>query len=84
MKLPLSWLDDYLKLDNVSVKEYCDALTLSGSKVEGWGVEGGEVEGVVFGKILTKEHHTNSDHMWITTVDIGSEVIQIDTGAQNI
>lgn len=84
MKLPLSWLDDYLKLDNVSVKEYCDALTLSGSKVEGWSVEGSEIENVVFGKILTKERHTNSDHMWITTVDVGSEVLQIVTGAQNI
>lgn len=84
MKLPLSWLDDYLKLDNISVKEYCDALTLSGSKVEGWSVEGSEVEGVVFGKILTKERHTNSDHMWITTVDVGTEVLQIVTGAQNI
>ncbi len=84
MKLPLSWLNDYLTLDNVSVKEYCDALTLSGSKVEGWAVEGSEVEGVVFGKILTKERHANSDHMWITTVDIGSETLQIVTGAQNI
>lgn len=84
MKLPLSWLNDYLKLDNVSVKEYCDALTLSGSKVEGASVEGSEVEGVVFGKILTKERHTNSDHMWITTVDIGTETLQIVTGAQNI
>ncbi len=84
MKLPLSWLNDYLKLENVSVKEYCDALTLSGSKVEGASVEGSEVEGVVFGRILTKERHTNSDHMWITTVDVGTEVLQIVTGAQNI
>ena len=36
MKLPLSWLNDYLKLGDVSVKDYCDAMTLSGSKVEGW------------------------------------------------
>ena len=36
MKLPLSWLNDYLKLEGVGVKEYCDAMTLSGSKVEGW------------------------------------------------
>ena len=85
MKLPLSWLNDYLKLENVSVKEYCDAMTLSGSKVEGWASEGSEVEGVVFGRILTKTRHTNSDHMWITTVDIGAgEPMQIVTGAQNI
>ena len=85
MKLPLSWLNDYLKLENVGVKEYCDAMTLSGSKVEGWASEGSEVEGVVFGRILTKTRHTNSDHMWITTVDIGSgEPVQIVTGAQNI
>ncbi len=84
MKLPLSWLEDYLKLGNINIKDYCDAMTYSGSKVEGWSVEGSEVEGVVFGKILTKERHTNSDHMWITTVDIGKEVLQIVTGAQNI
>ncbi len=85
MKLPLSWLNDYLKLEGVDVKEYCDAMTLSGSKVEGWAYEGSETEGVVFGRILTKTRHTNSDHMWITTVDIGSgEPVQIVTGAQNI
>ncbi len=84
MKLPLSWLNDYLTLENTGVKEYCDAMTLSGSKVEGWSVEGSEVENVVFGKILTKVRHTNSDHMWITTVDVGGEVVQIVTGAQNI
>ncbi len=84
MKLLLSWLNDYLTLENTGVKEYCDAMTLSGSKVEGWSVEGSEVENVVFGKILTKVRHTNSDHMWITTVDVGGETVQIVTGAQNI
>jgi phenylalanyl-tRNA synthetase beta chain len=84
MNLPLSWLDDYLKLGDITPKEYCDAMTMSGSMVEGYEELGKELTGVVVGKILTKVHHENADTLWVCTVDIGKEVIQIVTGAQNI
>lgn len=84
MKLSKKWLLDYVDL-GVSDKEFCDALTLSGSKVEGFETEGSELSNIVVGKILTLTKHENSDHLWICSVDVGSkEPVQIVTGAQNL
>lgn len=84
MKLSKKWLLDYVDLE-VSDKEFCDALTLSGSKVEGFETEGSELSNIVVGKILTLTKHENSDHLWICSVDVGdNEPVQIVTGAQNL
>jgi len=83
MKLPLNWLKDYTDI-NASPKEYADALTLSGSKVEGWEELGAGIDKVVVGRILSVEKHPNADRLQVTRVDVGSGVIQIVTGATNI
>lgn len=84
MKLLLSWLNDYMDLSDITPQEYADALTMSGSKVEGVEVLGNEIENVVVGKILKKEKHPNADTLWVCQVDLGDTVTQIVTGAQNI
>jgi phenylalanyl-tRNA synthetase beta chain len=83
MKAPLKWLKDYVDID-VSPKELSDAMTLSGSKVEGIEVQGEDISKVVVGKIISIEKHPDADKLQVTKVDIGSEVIQVVTGAQNI
>ncbi|HOM03636.1 MAG TPA: phenylalanine--tRNA ligase subunit beta [Acetivibrio sp.] len=83
MKAPIDWLRDYVDI-NVSAKEFADAMTMSGSKVEGIEVQGEEITKVVVGKILSVEKHPDADKLQVTKVDVGSEVIQIVTGAQNI
>jgi len=83
MKVPLKWLKEYVDI-NVSPKEYADALTMSGSKVENIEVQGEEIKKVVVGKILTVEKHPDADRLQVSKVDVGNEVIQIVTGAQNI
>ena len=84
MDLSKRWLGDYVCLD-VTDKEFIDEMTLSGSKVEGVSHEAEDIKNVVVAKILTLEKHPDSDHMWITTVDIGAdEPVQIVTGAQNL
>lgn len=83
MKVPLSWLNDYVDI-KASPKEYANALTLSGSKVEGIEVQGQEISKVVVGKIIALEKHPDADRLQVSKVDVGSEVIQIVTGAQNI
>ena len=84
MLLSLEWLREFTDVD-VSDKEYCDAMTLSGSKVEGWEVTGSDIENVVVGKVTEIVRHENSDHMWICTVDVGRErPLTIVTGAQNV
>ncbi|HEY9059931.1 MAG TPA: phenylalanine--tRNA ligase subunit beta [Pseudobacteroides sp.] len=83
MKAPLSWLKDYVDI-NVPPKEYANALTLSGSKVEGIDTAGEEITKVVVGKIISIEKHPDADKLQVTKVDVGTEVIQVVTGAQNI
>src|SRR5690554_4149224 len=83
MKLPLKWLKDYTEI-NASPKEYADALTMSGSKVEGYEVLGEEIDRVVVGRITAVEKHPDADRLLVTQVDVGSESIQIVTGATNI
>ncbi len=84
MDLSRKWLDEFVKTD-VSDKEFAQAMTLSGSKVEGVSVEGAEISRVVVGRVLSLVRHPNSDHMWICQVDAGLPApIQIVTGAQNV
>ncbi len=84
MKVPMSWLNDYTDVSNVTPKEYNDALTMSGSKVEGIENLGAELDKVVAGKITSITEHPDSDHMVICMVDVGSGVLQIVTGAPNV
>lgn len=83
MKAPLKWLKDYVDI-NVTPKEFADAMTMSGSKVEGIEVQGEDISKVVVGKIISIEKHPDADKLQVTKVDIGSEVIQVVTGAKNI
>ena len=84
MNLSRKWLAEFVNLGDVGDKALCDALTLSGSKVELWSETGAEIENVVVGKILKMVRHENSDHMWVCQVDVGRNApIQIVTGAQN-
>jgi len=84
MKLSREWLSEFTDIKATN-KEYCDALTLSGSKVEGYEITGEEISGVIVGKVLEIVRHENSDHMWICTIDVGKGApITIVTGAQNV
>ena len=84
MNLSLKWLHDFTNTDGISTKEYCDRMTDTGSKVEGYEVLGEDISNVVVAKVVSMERHPDSDHLWICQVDIGSEVTQIVTGAQNV
>ena len=84
MKLSRNWLNEFTAV-SVSDKEFCDKMTMSGSKVESLEVLGEDITGVVVGKVLRMERHPDSDHLWICQVDVGGgEPVQIVTGAQNV
>ena len=84
MNLSKKWLHDFVDLD-VSDKKFADEMTLSGSKVEAFEVEGSELSNIVTGRIDSLTRHPDSDHMWICSVNVGKdENIQIVTGAQNL
>lgn len=84
MNLSMKWLNEFVDI-NVKPRDFSEAMTISGSKVEGYEIEGSEISNVVVGKILSIVPHQDSDHLVICQVDIGeSEPIQIVTGASNL
>ena len=84
MKLPLSWLSDYLDMNGITPEMYNHAMTMSGSKIEGIENLGDEIQNVVTGKILSVEKHPDADKLKICQLDVGRETIQIVTGADNV
>lgn len=85
MILSRKWVNDYVDVSDISDKEFADALTLSGSKVESYEKEGECIKNIVVGKVNSLEKHPDSDHLWICKIDVGIEdELQIVTGAQNL
>ena len=85
MILSRKWLNDYVDLHDISDKEFNDAMTLSGSKVETIERRDAELKNVVVGRVLSMERHPDSDHMWVCQLDVGqAEPVQIVTGAWNV
>lgn len=85
MNLSIKWLADYVDVSGIGMHEFCEGMTMSGSKVEGWHKEGEEIRNVVVGKVLSVVPHPDSDHLVICQVDCGDgQPIQIVTGAQNV
>lgn len=84
MKVPMSWFNDYTEIEGITPKQYADRLTMTGSKVEGVEFLGEEIQNVVTGKILEIKPHEDSDHLLVCQIDVGEEVLQIVTGAQNV
>lgn len=83
MNTSLSWIRKYVPDLDVTAQEYCDAMTLSGTKVENYKLLDADLDKIVVGQIKSMEKHPDADHLQICQVDIGSEVTQIVTGAPN-
>ena len=85
MKLSRKWLSEFVDVGPVSDREFAEAMTLSGSKVEATEVLDASLKGVVAGRVASMERHPDSDHMWICQVDVGRDApVQIVTGAWNV
>lgn len=83
MKASVEWLKEYTDI-NVDSKELGDILTMTGSKVEAIEQRGNDIKNVVVGKILEIKKHPDADKLVVTKVNIGDEIVQIVTGADNI
>ena len=83
MKASIEWLKEYSDID-VEAKELGDILTMTGSKVETIDSRGNDIKNVVIGKVLSVEKHPDSDHLVVCQVDVGTEKVQIVTGAPNV
>ena len=84
MNTSLSWIKAYVPDLCVTAQEYTDAMTLSGTKVEGYEILDRDLDKIVIGQIEKIERHPDADKLIICQVNIGAEKIQIVTGAPNV
>lgn len=84
MNTSLSWIKMFVPDLDVTAQEYTDAMTLSGTKVEGYEKLDADLENIVIGQIEKIEKHPDADKLIVCQVNVGEEVIQIVTGAPNV
>lgn len=84
MNTSLSWIKAYVPALDVTAQEYTDAMTLSGTKVEGYEILDADLDRIVVGQIEKIEKHPDADKLVICQVNVGTETLQIVTGATNV
>ena len=86
MNTPLSWIKAYVPDLDVTAQEYTDAMTLSGTKVEGFERLDEDIDKIIVAKIVKLEKHPDADKLVVCQVQINEEgdTIQIVTGAKNV
>ena len=84
MDTSLSWIKAYVPELDVTAQEYTDAMTLSGTKVEGFTKLDADLDKIVVGQIEKIEKHPDADKLIICQVNVGTETVQIVTGAPNV
>lgn len=84
MNTSLSWIKMFVPDLDVTAQEYTDAMTLSGTKVEGYERLDADLEDIVIGQIEKIEKHPDADKLIICQVNVGEKVTQIVTGAPNV
>lgn len=84
MNTSLSWIKAYVPELDVTAQEYTDAMTLSGTKVEGYEELDVDLDKIVVGQIDKIEKHPDADKLIICQVNVGAETVQIVTGAPNV
>ncbi|MBQ7522439.1 MAG: phenylalanine--tRNA ligase subunit beta, partial [Clostridia bacterium] len=86
MNLSMRWLKEFVDIDdNITPRAFSEAMTMSGSKVENYEIEGEKIKNVVVGQVLGIEKHPDADKLVVTQIDVGNgEPLQIVTGASNL
>lgn len=84
MNTSLSWIKAYVPDLDCTDQEYRDAMTLTGTKVEGFERKDKNLEKIIVGQIKSIAPHPDADKLIVCQVDIGAETIQIVTGAHNV
>ena len=84
MNTSLSWIRAYVPDLDVEAQEYADAMTLSGTKVESYEKLDADLDKIVIGQIDKLEKHPDADKLVVCQVNVGTETVQIVTGAPNV
>lgn len=84
MNLSMKWLKEFVDIGPIAPRDFSEAMTMSGSKVECFEVEGGQIENIVVGQVLEIEKHPDADKLVVCQVDLGEKKVQIVTAATNL
>ncbi|MGN1212454.1 MAG: phenylalanine--tRNA ligase subunit beta [Christensenellales bacterium] len=84
MKISLNWINDYVDLSGVDLKDLINKFTLSTAEVEDMYEVGKDISGVIVAKVVSCQNHPNSNHLHLLKVDTGSEVVDCVCGAKNV
>ncbi len=84
MNTAYSWIKSFVPELNASAQEYMDAMTLSGTKVEGYTRLNEDLDKIIIGQVKKVEPHPDADKLVVCQVDVGEKVLQIVTGAPNV
>ena len=84
MRVPLSWLKEFVNLDGFSVEEIAQKITLAGSEISSIETTGGDIPGVIIGKITSVHKHPDADKLSVCKVDVVDDVLSIVCGASNV
>jgi phenylalanyl-tRNA synthetase beta chain len=84
MNTSLSWIKMYVPDLDVTAQDYTDAMTLSGTKVEGFQKLDADLDRIIIGQIEKIDPHPDADKLIVCQVNIGTETVQIVTGAPNV
>ena len=84
MQTSISWIKKYVPDLTATDQEYVDAMTLSGTKAEGYVRLDADLDKIVVGQIEKIEPHPDANKLVVCQVNVGSETVQIVTGAPNV
>ncbi|MBQ0146599.1 MAG: phenylalanine--tRNA ligase subunit beta [Lachnospiraceae bacterium] len=84
MNTPISWIKVYVPDLNCTDQEFRDAMTLSGTKVENFEKLDKNLDKIVVGQVKKIDRHPDADKLIVCQVDVGTETLQIVTGAPNV
>ena len=85
MRVPLSWLKEFVNLDGFTVEEIAKKITLAGSEISSIETTGGDIPGVIIGKIVSVHKHPDADKLSVCKVDVGDgDTLPIVCGASNV
>ena len=84
MKMPMSWLGDYMDITGITPEAYNHKMTMTGSKIETIENSGEEIINVITAKILEISAHPDADKLVVCKLDTGAGSVQIVTGASNV
>ena len=84
MNLSLRWLKEFVDIGNIAPRDFSEAMTMSGSKVELFEIEGGQVDNILVGRVLDIQKHPDADKLVVCQVNVGDKNVQIVTAATNL